>query len=328
MYSKFLQASKVKPVKSIILQKPGEFDFKRTAVEDVLEPHEALLRVHSIGICGTDLHAYAGEQPFFDYPRILGHELGVEVAEIGDDVTNVCIGDKCCIEPYRAIFPDDAAVRRGKPNCAEHLSVFGVHEDGGMREYFTFPAKYLHSSDNLTYNQLALIEPMSIGCHAVNRAEIKSDDKVLVIGVGPIGLGAVQFAQMATSEVAVMDVSENRLSFCKKTLGIEHTINPLADTHTGDQVRGKFEGELPVIVLDATGNKKSMENAVDYVGHGGKLVYIGLFQGEISIPDPEFHKKELTILASRNALSSDFNQIIQAIEEGKIDITPWITHRA
>lgn len=313
-------------METIILQEPG--DFKQTDKEfDLsLQPDEALLKVHRIGICGTDLHAYAGEQPFFSYPRILGHELGVEVMETGDEVENVSVGDRCSVEPYR-YNPENQAVKRGKPNCAEEMSVLGVHEDGGMREYFKFPAKFLHPSNGLTYDQLALVEPLGIGCHAVNRANITAEDKVLVIGVGPIGLGALQFALATGAEAAVMEIDADRIEFCQQQFDIAGAVNPLEDD-TQQQLKVLFDGDLPTVVLDATGNKTSMENAFDFVAHGGKLVYIGLFQGEVSFHDPTFHKKELTLIASRNALAEDFKQIIQSIEQGEIDTNPWITHRA
>lgn len=314
-------------MKTIVLQEPGKFRRIQTKLEGKLNAGEALLKVHRIGVCGTDLHAYAGEQPFFTYPRILGHELGVEVVEIGDEVTNVSPGDRCSVEPYRYTHPEDQAVKSGKPNCAEHLSVLGVHEDGGMREYFKFPAKYLHASDCLSYDQLALVEPLGIGCHAVNRAGINAQDRVLVIGAGPIGLGTLQFALAAGADVAVMEIDTGRMKFCLENLDLAGGINPMEKT-AEDQIRQLFDGDLPSVVLDATGNKQSMEKAPDYVAHGGKLVYIGLFQGDITFHDPDFHKKELTLLASRNALASDFRQIIRSVEKGEINTDPWITHRA
>lgn len=314
-------------MKTIILKKPGTFRLTDTDMNDQLKSHETLLKVHRIGICGTDLHAYAGEQPFFDYPRILGHELGAEVASVGEDVQNVEVGDKCSVRPYRASQPADSAVKRGKPNCAEHLSVLGVHEDGGMREYFTFPSEYLHISNKLSYQQLALIEPLSIGCHAVNRAKVTAQDRVAVVGAGPIGLGAIQFARATGARVAVMEISENRLIFCKKQLSIDHLINPMKEDGQ-TQLRKCFDGALPTVVLDATGNKQSMQNTFSYAAHGGKVIFIGLFQGDVTFNDPDFHSKELTLMASRNALHSDFEQVIKAIEEDKIDTTPWITHRA
>lgn len=313
-------------MKTIVLQEPGKFRRIQTNLDGKLNAGEALLKVHRIGICGTDLHAYNGKQPFFSYPRILGHELGVEIVEIGDEVTNVSPGDRCSVEPYRYTHPDDQAVKMGKPNCAEQLSVLGVHEDGGMREYFKFPAKYLHSSDSLSYGQLALVEPLGIGCHAVNRAGINVQDRVLVIGAGPIGLGALQFSLAAGADVVVMEIDTGRLEFCLENFDIAGGINPTEKT-AEEQLRQLFDGDLPSVILDATGNKQSMERAFDYVAHGGKLVYIGLFQGDITFHDPDFHKKELTLLASRNALASDFEQIIRSVERGEIDTAPWITHR-
>ncbi|MDR8393333.1 zinc-binding alcohol dehydrogenase family protein [Aliifodinibius sp. S!AR15-10] len=311
---------------TIILQEPGDFKQTQKEFDLNLEPGEALLKVHRIGICGTDLHAYAGEQPFFSYPRILGHELGVEVVETGSKVENVSVGDRCSVEPYR-YYPEDQAVKSGKPNCAERMSVLGVHEDGGMREYFKFPAKFLHPSEELTYDQLALMEPLGIGCHAVNRANITSEDRVLVVGAGPIGLGALQFALAADAEVAVMEIDEGRMAFCRESFDLAGGVNPLQED-AKEQLRALFGGNLPSVVLDATGNKQSMENAFDLVAHGGRLVYVGLFQGDVTFHDPDFHKKELTLMASRNALAEDFRQIIRFVEQGAIDTDPWITHRA
>lgn len=312
-------------ISSIVLEEPGSYKQVTTELETDLQPDEALLKVHRIGICGTDLHAYAGEQPFFKYPRILGHELGVEVVEIGSKVENVSVGDRCSVEPYR-YNPEDQAVQKGKPNCAEHMSVLGVHEDGGMREYFKFPAKFLHSSDQLSYEQLALVEPLGIGCHAVSRAGIIAEDRVLVIGAGPIGLGTLQFALDTGAEVAIMEIDEERIEFCQQSFDLAGGINPLEE-NAEDQLRVLFDGKLPSVVLDATGNKQSMENTFNLVAHGGVLVFIGLFQGNVTFHDPSFHKKELTLMASRNALASDFKQIIRSVENGRIDTDPWITHR-
>ncbi len=310
---------------TIILKEPGELEYKQVELDTSLKPDEALLKVHRIGVCGTDMHAFQGNQPFFSYPRILGHELGVEVLEIGSDVTNVAVGDKCSVEPYFN-FKEDQAVRSGKTNCGENISVFGVHEDGGMRERIKLPARYLHTSSFLTYDQLALVEPLGIGCHAVNRADIKEDDKVLVIGAGPIGLATMQFATIKKAKVVAMDINDERLNFCKQQMRVDGTVN----ARSGDVVemlRNEFEGDLPTVVLDATGNPQSMKNTFDYVAHGGKIVFIGLFQGDFTFFDPLFHKKEVTLMASRNALGKDFDQIIKLIEEEKVDTKPWITHR-
>ena len=313
-------------MKYVVLEKPGKLKLSEKDVNLNLSPGEVLLKVHRIGICGTDLHAFEGNQPFFTFPRILGHELGLEVLKISKDVTNVEVGDKCTLEPYKTPNLGDHAVRRGKTNCAENISVFGVHEDGGMMEYFTYPAKYIHKSNKLSYEQLALVEPLCIGCHAVNRAGVKESDTVLVVGVGPIGLSTLQFAVAKGAKVVALEMDKNRIAFCRETLGIK-CINAL-DDNLEKSIREHFGGDLPTMVFDATGNKNSMLKAFEFIAHGGVLVFIGLFQGDLCFHDPYFHKKELTLMSSRNALSSDFDEVINAIELGKIDTSPWITHRA
>ncbi len=312
-------------MKVIRLKQPGEWEtFETERPSSVLLDGEALLKVKKIGVCGTDLHAFKGQQPFFNYPRILGHELAVEVVAIADDVTNVSVGDKCSVEPYYNDIVGQA-VRRGKTNCGEHLQVLGVHVDGGMQEYFVYPAKFLHSTTSLSDDQLAMIEPLAIGCHAVDRADIKEDDIVLVIGVGPIGLGSIQFAQLKGARVIAMDIDDAKLKQCQEITKVKDTINALGDVEA--ELNLLLNGDLPTVILDATGSPKSMMNTFKYAAAGGTIVFIGLFMGDVVFHDPSFHKKELTLKASRAAMGEDFRRIIKLIEAGKIDATSFITHR-
>jgi len=313
-------------MKTLVLEQPGKLNYTDTPLDETLQPNEVLVKVHRIGICGTDYHAFRGKQPFFTYPRILGHELGVEVLKTGGEVTGVKVGDRCSVEPYLNTTQDQA-VRNGFTNCGENVSVIGVHEDGGMREFIKVPAKYLHKSDKLSYEQLAVIEPLGIGCHAVNRARVSPDDSVLVVGAGPIGLGAVLFATAAGAKTVVMDLSEVRLAFAAGVTDIAGTV-VAGKEDTIEKLREQFDGDLPTVVLDATGNKHSMSQALEYAAPAGSIVFIGLFQGDFSFHDPYFHKKELTLMASRNALPSDFKQIIRMMEEGRINVDQWITHRS
>ncbi len=313
-------------MKTIILKEPGRFVYAETELDKNLQPHEVLLKVRSIGICGTDYHAYGGKQPFFSYPRVLGHELGVEVLEVGAAVTRVKPGDKCSVEPYLNVTQDQA-VRNGFTNCGENISVVGVHQDGGMREYLKLPERYLHSSDTLSYDQLALVEPLSIGCHAVNRAGVTADDYVLVVGAGPIGLAAGQFATATGAKTVVMDINADRLAFAASILEVTGTV-VAGQEDPVEQLRAQFDGDLPTVVLDATGNQHSMAKALEYAAPAGRIVFIGLFQGDFCFNDPYFHKKELTLMASRNALPADFEQIIGMMEAGEIDASAWITHRS
>ena len=213
-------------MKAIRLEKPGHFKAIQIDSPPQIGPNEALLKVRRIGICGTDLHAYKGDQPFFNYPRILGHELGVEVVETGSKVTHLKTGDKASIEPYRNTTRDQA-VRRGRTNCGENLTVLGVHEDGGMCEYFNFPAHLIHPSPTLSYEQLALVEPLGIGFHAINRAQPTPEDLILVVGAGPIGLGTIQAARIRGNPVVVMDINDDRLAFCREKLDVSGTVKCL-----------------------------------------------------------------------------------------------------
>lgn len=313
-------------MKTLILTEPGCFEYAETKLDSLPGPQDVRLKVHRVGICGTDYHAYRGQQPFFSYPRVLGHELGVEVVETGSEVTNVRVGDRCSVEPYLNL-QSDQAVRRGFTNCGENISVVGVHQDGGLRAYLTLPARYLHPSAQLSYDELALVEPLAIGCHAVNRAMIQADDLVLVVGAGPIGLATARFAVATGARTLLMDINEARLSLAPSLVQVAGTVVAGRDD-TLDQLKNHFGGDLPTVVLDATGSQTSMSKALEYVAPAGRIVFVGLFQGDFSFHDPYFHKKELSLLASRNALPADFRQIIGMMEEGVISASPWITHRS
>ncbi len=314
-------------MQTIILDQPGQFRRTSTAAPQAPGPGEALVRVHRVGICGTDLHAFRGTQPFFSYPRILGHELGAEVLAIDPaaPATTIAIGDRCSVEPYLNCGTCGAC-RRGRQNCCVRLQVLGVHTDGGMREYINVPIAKLHPSASLSYEQLALVETLAIGAHAVQRAQIEPGEWALVIGAGPIGLGTMQFASLAGARVIALDVNAERLEFCRARGLAAYTINGHADPLAAlQELTG---GELATAVFDATGNLLSMACAFEYVAHAARLTFVGLAQGDVSFHDPTFHRREITLLASRNALPANFTQIIVQIEAGAIDTQPWITHHA
>ncbi len=316
-------------MKSISLAAPGAL--RAGELPDPLPPGpgEALVRVHRVGVCGTDLHAFRGKQPFFSYPRILGHELGVEVLAVGEGVTPIVAGDRCAVEPYlncgRCI-----ACRRGKPNCCTALKVMGVHVDGGLRERFVVPAAKLHASAVLSFDQLALVETLGIGAHAVERAALTPGETVAVLGTGPIGLAVIQFALAAGARVLAIDLNARRLAFCRERLGLpaEATIDTTAVPDVAGRLAELTGGDLPTAVFDATGNAASMAASFNYPAHGGRLVFVGLFSGDVTFNDPNFHRRELTLLGSRNSRPEDFRRIIALVESGRIDTTPWITHRA
>jgi alcohol dehydrogenase len=301
---------------TVILQQPGRLVRADTPLPPPPGPGEALVRVHRVGVCGTDLHAFRGRQAFFSYPRILGHELGVEVLAVGPGVSHLSPGDRCAVEPYINCGAC-LACRRGKPNCCASLQVLGVHTDGGLRERIVVPARKLHVSAKLSLEQLALVETLAIGCHAVARAAVRPDETCLVLGAGPIGLAVLEFVRQAGAPVVVVDVNAQRLDFCRRVLGVENTL-PSADA---------LAGELPEVVFDCTGASASMSGAFHKVAPGGRLVFVGITTDEVVFRHHLFHKVEGTLLCSRNALPGDFTRIIGLIEDGRLDTRPWITHR-
>ena len=311
-------------MQALRLETPREFQLIAQPEPSPPGPGEALVRVHRVGICGTDLSAYLGKMPFVTYPRILGHELGVEVVAVGNGVTNVKSGDRCSVEPY-INDPNSYASRRGKPNCCERLQVLGVHTDGGMRPLIIVPARKLHPAKSLSFEQLALVETLAIGCHATNRSGVAEGETCLIIGAGPIGLATLEFVKLTGAKIIVLDVSQQRLDFCRRVMGTEHTLRPSDQLEA--ELRGLCDGHLPEVVIDATGNQQSMSAAFSLIAPGGRLVFVGITTEEVHFRHPIFHRPEGTLLCSRNALPTDFTRIVGLIEAGRINTQPWITHR-
>jgi 2-desacetyl-2-hydroxyethyl bacteriochlorophyllide A dehydrogenase len=291
-------------------------------------PGEALVRTHRMGICGTDLACYLGKFPFFAYPRTPGHELGLEVVAVADDVTNVKPGDKCSLEPY-VNNPDSATSRKGALNCCPGVQVIGVHNNGGLRKgVFAVPARKLHPGNDLSYDQLALVETLAIGYHAVQRGNPQPGETVLVIGAGPIGLACLEFLKLMDVKTIVMDMVPSRLEFCKQHLGIQHALAFQPDGSHLKELESLTSCELADVIIDATGSPKSMSTCFDYAAFTGRVVYVGITTSDLTFPHaPVFHRRELTLLASRNAMPEDFDKIIGLIREGKINTNLWITHR-
>lgn len=315
-------------MKCVRLDQPG-----RLSLAELPEPPppgegEALVRVHRVGICGTDFAGYLGKMPFFSYPRIPGHELGVEVLAVGGGVANVRPGDRCAVEPYLNCRECHACLR-GFANCCENHRTLGVMCDGGLAERILLPARKLHPSSRLGYDQLALVETLAIGCHAVDRAAPRPGETVLVIGAGPIGLSVVEFVKVSGARCLVMDTNPARLAFCSSAMGVDGVVPAKGDGSEIDALARLAGGRLPEVVVDATGSAASMSGCLAFAAHGGRVAYVGITQQDLSFPHaPLLHRRELTLLASRNALSRDFTRIIGLIEQGLIATDPWITHRA
>ncbi|MBP6432132.1 MAG: zinc-binding alcohol dehydrogenase family protein [Ferruginibacter sp.] len=307
----------------LVCNKPGQFEYKEMD-KPLLQKGHAMLAVKRIGICGTDLHAYEGTQPFFNYPRILGHELAAEIVEIEHN-DNFSVGDRVTIIPYFNCG-ECIACRNGLNNCCTTINVFGVHIDGGMKEFILIPIKYLLKANDLSFDELALVEPLAIGAHGIRRAGVKENEFVLVMGAGPIGLGVLEFAKIAGANVIAMDVNEKRLQFCKNNLNVQHLINP-STQNVMDELKQITNNDMPTVIIDATGNLKAINNAFQYLAHGGRFVLVGLQKNELNISHPEFHKREATLMSSRNATMEDFTHVLNCMRAKKVNPSTYITHK-
>jgi 2-desacetyl-2-hydroxyethyl bacteriochlorophyllide A dehydrogenase len=310
-------------MKVLLCERPGTFSYGQ-AEKPSLEKDCAILKVQRIGVCGTDLHAYEGTQPFFNYPRILGHELAAVIDDVapGSEFEK---GDKVSIIPYFGCGKC-IACRNGLENCCTEIKVFGVHIDGGMREYISVPIKYLLKANDMSFDELALIEPLAIGAHGIRRANVQPGEFVLVMGAGPIGLGLMEFARVAGGKVIALDINETRLRFCAEKLNVQYTVNAAKDDVL-QRLKEITSGDMPVVVIDASGNLKAINGAFQYLAHGGRYVLVGLQKNEIVISHPEFHKREATLMSSRNATRKDFEHVMNSMRSKKVIPSTYITHR-
>lgn len=309
-------------MKYIVCEKPGEF-ILREKEEPKRQPGEALLKVNKVGICGTDVHAYLGNQAFFTYPRILGHELATQVIEIGDNDKGICKGDNVVVMPYLSCG-ECIACTNGKTNCCTHMSVLGIHTDGGMQEKISVPVDLLLPTPQLSDNEMVIVEPLAIGAHAIRRARLRPDETIVVMGCGPIGIGIMKLAQIQGAKIIAIDINQQRLDFAKERIGVDHVV--LAGTGAVDQIKEITNGHMCTAVFDATGHKGALEAGPDYMSHGGRYVLVGLSKGELTFAHPAIHAKETTIMCSRNATLEDFENVIEVLQQGKFPTDSFITH--
>lgn len=307
-------------MKYIVCEEPGNFQLKEKEAP-IRKKGEALLKVNKVGICGTDLHAYTGNQAFFTYPRILGHELATQVVEIDENSKGIKAGDNVVIMPYLSCG-HCVACRNGKTNCCTQIQVLGIHTDGGMQEQITVPADILLPANNLSDNQMAIVEPLAIGAHAIRRADVQPGETVVVVGCGPIGIGIMKLAQIEGAKVIALDMNQDRLQYAKEIIGVDYIVNVNEDPVK--QISDITNGDLATVVFDASGHKGALESGPSYMAHGGKFVLVGLSKGELTFTHPAIHAKETTLLCSRNATVADFEHVINILDQFPTD--SFITH--
>ena len=302
-------------MRTYVLEQPGRFTATDTQAPGAPSAGEVRVRVTMVGICGTDLHAFEGTQPFFSYPRILGHELAVEILQTGEGVTNLAPGDQCAVNPYLACG-ECAACLRGRTNCCAKMRVIGVHSDGGMRDTILLPAKQLYKCAKLPPAMIPLVETLAVGIHAVNRASVQPGERAIVRGAGPIGLSVIEFLKQAGADIGVVEKIPSRLDYAVK----KHSLTRYYPSHDEALRDGPS-----TIVFDCTGDKGSMDSAIHLLEQGGRLVFVGLINDHISIFDPDIHRREATIFASRNSTPAEHRRTLELMESGQVDVSSWPT---
>ncbi|MER3374886.1 MAG: zinc-binding alcohol dehydrogenase family protein [Allomuricauda sp.] len=309
-------------MKYVVCEKPGNFVLKEKEVP-TRKGNEALLRIKNVGICGTDIHAYGGNQAFFTYPRILGHELCAEVVEVDNNTDTIKVGDRVAIMPYLSCGTCIACTQ-GKTNCCSNIKVIGVHTDGGMQELISLPTNVLIPVNHLTDNETVIIEPLAIAAHAIRRASLKKGETIVVMGCGPIGIALMAQARIIGARVIAIDIDNKRLKYAMDDMGADHIINTVEE-NAEERVMELTNGNLCEVVFDATGAKRALEEGPKYMCHGGRYVLVGLSKGDLVYNHPQIHAKETTLLCSRNATYKDFEHVIQMIKSFPTD--KYITHR-
>lgn len=308
-------------MKAIVCQEPFLLDIV-TRPEPQPGDGELLVRIKRVGLCGTDYHIFAGRHPFLTYPRVMGHELAGEVVS-APAASKFQPGQLVAINPYLACG-HCAACRKGKPNACANISVLGVHADGGMCDMLAVPESAAIDATGLTPDQAAMLEFLAIGAHAVARAQVEAGASVLVFGAGPIGVAVGLFARLDGANVTLVDTRRARLDYASDRLGFEDVL--VAGPDLEGALNDRTNGEMFDIVFDATGSIPAMAQSLRYVGNGGTLVLVGVAPGDLVYSDPEFHKRETTLLASRNALMADFARVKAAITSGQIPTDGLRTH--
>ncbi len=308
-------------MKAVLCVTPGSLILTERDDPPAPPPGWALVGVSHVGICGTDYHIFEGSHPFLNYPRVMGHEVSGRVLQTGDGVT-LATGAPVIVNPYLSCGTC-VACRQGKSNCCASIQVLGVHTDGAMCEAILVPAANLYPAGDLPLEHAAAVEFLAIGAHAVRRSLAGTGARALVIGAGPIGMGTALFARVAGQGVTLLDQSRDRLDL-GQALGF-----PVIDGQ-GDvaaQVAGATGGEGFDVVYDATGNAGSMQAAFAHVAHGGALVLVSVVKDNITFSDPEFHKREMMVIGSRNAVKADFDHVAAALRRGDIPMDRILTHR-
>ena len=309
-------------MKALICEEPGRLALI-SRPEPVPGPDEVLVRIRHVGICGTDFHIFGGKHPYLEYPRVMGHELSGTVEAAPED-SGLNPGDPVYIVPYLSCG-DCQACRIGLTNACVNIRVLGVHCDGGMAELIAVPVRNVVPTGDIPLPDAAMIEFLAIGAHGVKRGAITARDRVLVTGTGPIGMSAIIFAKARGAHVTVMDMRPDRLAFARERLGADAALS--ADAGAEAQAARLTGGDWFDVVIDATGAAPPIERGFGFLAHGARYVLLSVVRQDITFSDPEFHKREATLIASRNAQPDDFAEVVAQMRAGRVPTRALNTHR-
>jgi 2-desacetyl-2-hydroxyethyl bacteriochlorophyllide A dehydrogenase len=308
-------------MKAILINAPKDISVKEVSNPERKE-NEVLIKVHGMGICGSDIAAYKGINPLVTYPRIIGHEIAGEVLEVPRGETEMTPGDRVVIEPCvycGTCYP----CKNKRTNCCENLAVRGVHIDGGMSEFCFHPRQLIHKVPaGVSWKHLAMVEPLTISIHAVKRARLAKGEHLVVTGAGPIGLLAALYALVIGAVPMIVDPIDERLAFAR-SLGIPYGINPVKESAV-ERIKEITGGRMAEAVIEASGSDAAIRSSIDYVAYSGRISLVGWPKGEVSLMTAMFTKKELDVMGSRNSLR-DFPESIDLIAGNKIDVASLVT---
>lgn len=287
-------------------------------------PGELLLRVHTVGYCGTDLSTYRGRNPLVTYPRVPGHEVAAVVEGLGDGVTGWSVGEQVLVFPYTECGACSSCLA-GRPNCCKNNQTLGVQRDGVLAEYAVIPAGKAMRAEGLAPLELALVEPLTVGAHAIARGQVAAGETVAVFGCGAIGLGAIAAANYQGARVIAIDVDDAKLDLAK-ACGAAECVNSQSEDLAA-KVGKLTDGHGPAVVVEAVGLPATFRAAVDLVAFAGRVVYIGYAKEPVAYETKWFVMKELDIRGSRNALADDFQRVIAMLASGRVPTDRIVTQQ-
>lgn len=309
-------------MKSLQITEPGKIQIIDIPTPEP-GPEDILLKIEYVGFCGSDLSTYLGKNPMVSYPRIPGHEVAATIEKTGEHVPKEFKpGLKATLIPYTNCG-SCASCKNGRFNACKYNETLGVQRNGAMSSFIVVPWQKVLTDNDLTYEELALVEPLTVGFHAVDRGRISKNELVMVIGCGMIGMGAIVGALVRESIVIAVDVDDNKLELAKG-LGAQHVINSKS-VNLIDALNKFGFSNGPDVIVEAVGNSVTYKLAIDMVAFSGRVVCIGYAKDDISMPTKLWVQKELDIMGSRNATPEDFRNVIRFLKKGEFPVNKFIT---